>query len=406
MSREQFWEWTKAIDKLLAFDDSHIDGHAPGCSGPWLQAYAAAGPSTDHETMTPAEALEKVRAGMYVLIREASAAKNLAALLPAITIENARRFAFATDDRHPNDLLAEGSIDNNLRAAVKGGLDPITAVRLATINAAEVFGLRDRGAIAPGRRADLVVTESLDNFRAVKVFSGGRLVAEVNQPLTGWSFPAVNDQPVRNTVHLDPEHLSLRIATADRAPGSRIRVIGLVPDQLITEERIMEASIRNKEATADPERDLLKLAVIERHRYSGRTGLGFIHGLGIKKGAIAGSIGHDCHNITVAGTNDSDMLKAIEAVRDLGGGLVAALGNEVIAGVPLPIAGLMSDQPVTTVCEQMETLLNSVEKLGSVYRDPFKYLSFMALEVIPKLKLTDRGLVDVEKFDFVDLWAD
>lgn len=395
-----------AIDKLLAFSGSHIDGHAPGCSGPWLQAYAASGPSTDHETMTPAEALEKVRAGIYVLIREASAAKNLRDLLPAITRENARRFAFATDDRHPTDLIAEGSIDNNLRIAVKAGLDPVTAVRIATINGAEAFGLKDRGAIAPGRRADLVVTPSLEDFRAVQVFSGGRLAAREDQPSTRWALPAADEQAVRNTIHLKSEDISLHIGAADRASGSRIRVIGIVPDQLITEERIMEASISNGQAMADPERDLLKLAVIERHRYTGSIGLGFIHGLGIKQGAIAGSVGHDCHNITVAGANDSDMLKAIEAIRDSGGGLVATLDQRIIGCVPLPIAGLMSDQPVSTVCEQMETLLSSIEQLGSEHRDPFKYLSFMALEVIPKLKMTDLGLVDVEKFDFTDLWVD
>ena len=395
-----------AIEKLLAFTDSHIDGHAPGCSGHWLQAYAAAGPATDHETMTPAEALEKVRAGMYVLIREASGAKNLRDLLPAITADNSRRFAFSTDDRHPTDLITDGSIDNNLRIAIKAGLDPITAVRLATINGAEAFGLKDRGAIAAGRRADLVVTPCLEDFRASQVFAGGRLVAREYQPLSGWPLPAADEQSVRNTIHLKSTGFSLRIPAEGRTSGARIRVITIVPNQLITEERIMGASIHNDEAIADPERDLLKLAVIERHTHTGRTGLGFICGLGIKKGAIAGSVGHDCHNITAAGTNDPDMLKAVEAIKNMGGGLVAVLDGHVIADVPLPIAGLMSDQPATLVCEQMEGLLKSAGQLGSAYRDPFKHLSFMALEVIPRLKLTDRGLVDVDNFAFVPLWLE
>ncbi|HOT90719.1 MAG TPA: adenine deaminase [Anaerolineae bacterium] len=409
-----------ALEKLLAFGDGHIDGHAPGVGGPWLQAYVAAGPSTDHESMTADEALEKARLGMYVLVREATAARNLHALLPAITPENARRFAFATDDRHPADLIEEGSVDHNLRLAIAAGLPPLTALRMATLNAAEAFGLKDRGAIAPGRRADLVVTPSLEDFCAVKVFAGGKLVAEDGQPVGEWPLPTADESRVRGSIHVDIDALSFRIP----AEGTRIRAIGVIPDQIVTDERIFEARIMStdltdktdsmpvksaqsveKEAVADIERDLLKLAVIERHSRTGRIGLGFVHGLGLKRGAIAGSVGHDCHNITVAGVSDAEMRAAVRAVKDLGGGLVAVLNGTVLASVPLPIAGLMSDQPVEVVRAQMDMLLERVKELGSPLHDPFMHLGFLALEVIPKLKLTDQGLVDVEKFDFVPLWV-
>ncbi len=390
-----------ALEKILAFGDGHIDGHAPGVTGPWLQAYVAAGPSTDHESMTAEEALEKARLGMYVLVREATAARNLHALLPAITPENARRFAFATDDRHPADLIEEGSIDHSLRLAIAAGLPPITALRMATLNAAETFGLTDRGAIGPGRRADLVVTPSLTDFRAVKVFAGGKLVAADGQLVGEWSLPQADESRVRGSIHVDVDALSFRIP----AEGTRVRAIGIIPDQIVTDERVMEATIVGGEAVCDVTRDLLKMATIERHNHTGKIGLGFVQGLGLKRGAIAGSVGHDCHNVTVAGVNDTEMRAAVRAVKDLGGGLVAVLDGEVIASVPLPIGGLMSDQPVEVVRAKMDILLERVKELGSPHHDPFMHLGFLALEVIPKLKLTDQGLVDVEKFDFVSLWT-
>ncbi|HQE91607.1 MAG TPA: adenine deaminase [Anaerolineae bacterium] len=390
-----------ALEKLLAFRDRSIDGHAPGATGPWLQAYIAAGPSTDHESMTAAEAREKARLGMYVLVREATAARNLHALLPVITPENARRFAFATDDRHPADLIEEGSIDHNLRLAVAAGLPPITALRMATLNAAEAFGLKDRGAIGPGRRADLVVTPSLEDFHATKVFAGGKLVAADGVPVGEWPLPQADESCVRGSIHVDVDALSFRIP----AEGTRVRAIGVIPDQIVTDEQVMDAFIVNGEAISDVARDLLKMATIERHNSTGRVGLGFVHGLGLQRGAIAGSVGHDCHNITVAGVSDAEMRAAVRAVKDMGGGLVAVRAGEMLAGVPLPIGGLMSDQPVEVVRAQMDTLLERVKELGSPLHDPFMHLGFLALEVIPKLKLTDQGLVDVEKFDFVALWV-
>jgi adenine deaminase len=391
-----------ALEKLRAFQGRVIDGHAPAVSGKWLQAYAGAGPGSDHECTTADEMIEKLRLGIVVFIRESTAAKNLRALLPAVTPQNSRRCAFGTDDRHPADLLDEGHLDHLIRLAVAEGLDPVTAVQMATLNAAEWFRLRDRGAIAPGRRADLVVFSDLKGFRAEMVFAGGALVAQDGVPVGEWPTPAVDDSRVRDSVHVDWDRLSFAIP----AQGKRVRVIGVVPDQVVTEHLVETAQVVNGLAVADPERDLLKLAVIERHRGTGNVGLGFVRGLGLKRGALAGSVGHDAHNLTVAGCDDTSMMTAARAVGDLGGGLVAAAGEEVLGAVPLPIAGLMSDQPVETVRQQMERLVGIARDLGSPLHDPFMALGFLALEVIPALKLTDQGLVDVDKFDFVSLWVE
>ncbi|HEC35935.1 MAG TPA: adenine deaminase, partial [Anaerolineae bacterium] len=396
----------EVVAKAEAFQGKVIDGHAPGIGGKWLQAYAGAGPGSDHECTTVAEMLERLRLGMYVFIRESTAARNLRALLPAVTPQNSRRCTFCTDDRHPADLLDEGHIDYLIRLAVAEGLDPITAIRMATLNGAEWFRLYDRGAVGPGRRADLVVFSNLKDFRPEIVFSGGRLVAQGGEPVGEWPEPRADESGVRGTVHMDWERISLAIPAPDpSASTALVRVIGVVPDQVVTEHLVERVPVRDGEAVADPERDILKIGVLERHQGTGDVGLGFVQGLGLKRGALAGSVGHDCHNLIVVGCDDTSMMTAARAVGDLGGGLVAAAGEEVLASVPLPIAGLMSDQSVKTVRRQMERLVEVAKNLGSSLHDPFMTLGFLALEVIPALKLTDQGLVDVEKFDFVPLFV-
>jgi adenine deaminase len=396
-----------ALEKLVAFQGRVIDGHAPAISGKWLQAYVGAGPGSDHECITADEMLEKLRLGVVVFIRESTAARNLRALVPAITPQNSRRCAFSTDDLHLGDLLDEGHVGHLIRMAVAEGLDPITAIQMATLNAAEWFRLRDRGAIAPGKRADLVVFSNLKDFRAEMVFAGGGLVARDGAPVGDWPTSAV-DADVRDTVHVDWGQLSFAIpAQGGRVHArTRVRIIGVVPDQVVTEHLIEPAKVVDGLAVADLERDLLKIAVVERHRGTGNVGLGFVRGLGLRRGALAGSVGHDAHNLIVVGCDDTSMMTAARAVGDLGGGLVAAVGEEVLASVPLPIAGLMSDQPVEVVRHQMDRLVAVAHDLGSSLHDPFMALGFLALEVIPALKLTDQGLVDVEKFDFVPLWVE
>ncbi len=390
------------IRKIHMYQGRVLDGHAPGLSGAGLNAYIAAGIRSDHECTTPDEMVEKLRLGMTIFIREATGARNLHALLPAVTPENAGRVCFCTDDRHPAELIDEGSIDHIIREAVAAGLDPLTAIRMGTLNAANYFDLHDRGAVAPGRRADMVVFSDLHDFRPEMVFRGGQLVAQEGETLVGQTHaewqPYVH---LRSSMNVRWDAIDFTIP----AEGERIRVIGHIPEQIVTEHQILEAAIKDGLAVTDPARDLLKIAVIERHRSSGSMGKGFIQGFGLKRGAIAGTVAHDHHNLIVIGADDTSMRSAAAEVIKMGGGLVAVEGGRVRASLPLPIAGLMSDQPMHTVRAAIDRLSAAAQAMGSPLADPFMAMGFMALEVIPSLKLTDEGLVDVERFDTVPLWV-
>jgi len=390
------------LAKMAAFGGRPLDGHAPALSGPALNAYAAAGAGSDHECATVAEAAEKLARGFYILIRKATNANDLDALLPLVNEHNNRRICLCTDDRIPSDLIMQGSIDHLLSDTIAFGIEPVTAFRMATLNSAEWFGLHDRGAVAPGRRADLIVFDDLRAPSAAQVYAGGRLWAEDGRLLCDpYQDPAPVPAVVSSSVRVAWDAFDLRIP----ADGARVRVIGSLQDQLLTEERIIAPLVKDGQAMADPARDILKMAVVDRHTASGATGLGFIQGFGLNRGAIAGTVAHDHHNLVVIGADDESMTTAARTVAEMGGGLAVAEGTQALATLPLPVAGLMSDRPLGEVRNRYDSLLDASHEFGSSIRDPFMAMSFMALEVIPKLKLTDQGLVDVEAFDIVDLFV-
>ena len=389
----------EVLAKLEAFDGRVIDGHCPRLTGLSLNAYAAAGIGSDHESTAIAEAREKLRLGMMIFLREGTAARNLRNLVPLITKDNERRLCLCTDDRHCQDLLDEGSIDYLIRVAIAEGVDPMTAFRMASLNASEYFRLHDRGAVAPGRRADLVVFSDLESPSIEMVFKDGALVARDGKLLdegepdleTGW------------VAGLNVKWSNLDFAVAAR--GRRLRVIGCTPGELVTESLTMDATIERGNAVADTGRDLLKMAVIERHHATGNVGTGFVKGLGLTRGAIAGTVAHDHHNLVVIGADDESMRTAVEAVAEAGGGQAAAEKDRVLARVALPIAGLMSSRPASAVGDDVRSLKRAAKSLGSPALDPFTTMSFLALEVVPSLKLTDLGLVDVDKFEIVPLFV-
>jgi adenine deaminase len=389
------------LEKIALYPKGPVDGHAPLLSGQALNAYRLAGIGSDHECTQLAEAREKLDLGFYLMVREGSLAKNLADLLPAVTAASLRRTMLVTDDCHPEDLLESGHLNALLRRAVGLGLDPIQAVTMATLNPAEYFGLRDRGALAPGLKADLVVLGDLETFQVSKVFKDGRLWVDGGRLLADLPTPVATTPTSAFRVQEFPVE-----AFSPAAAGELVKVIGLVPGQLLTEKRVMPAPIRAGRLAADPSRDLLKLAMVERHHGSGHLGLGLVQGFGLKRGACASSVAHDSHNIVVVGADEGDMLAAVRHLAALGGGLAVVAGGRVVADLPLPIAGLMSPKPLHEVAAAYGRLKAAYRDLGGILPDPFMALSFLALPVIPELKLTDLGLVDVGRFQVVPLFGE
>lgn len=388
------------LAKLQLFRGRVIDGHAPSLRGHDLQAYCSAGIRSDHETSDLQEAEEKLAAGMMVMIREGTSAKNLEALVPLVNRKNSRRFCLVTDDLHPEDLLEKGHLDHVLRKAVRLGLDPLTALQMVTVQPAEFFRLLDRGAVAPGYRADIVVMEDLEGFSAERVYKDGRLVVMDGKTV---HFPEVKNKdfpawPIR-VPPLTTETFRIR------KQGARARVIEIIPGQILTRERVTEVLSVDGWVISDTRNDVLKLMVLERHKGTGRIGRGLVHGFGLRKGAFASSVAHDSHNIIAVGVEDLDLYTVVEEIRRMGGGLVVAEGGKILARAALEIGGLMSKEPLESLSTQIKTLSRAAESLGCTLSGPFMALSFLSLPVIPELKLTDRGLVDVRIFAQVPLFV-
>lgn len=390
----------QVLAKILATLQSGlvVDGHAPGLNGGDLNAYAVAGVMSDHECTTLEEARQRIRLGMWLMIREGSAARNLDTLLPLVKELHPPRVFFVTDDRDPQDLTSRGHIDSMVRRAIELGLDPVEAIRLASYNTAQYFRLYNRGAIAPGFVADLVVLDDLNTFAVESVYKDGKLVAQDGKLLVeppSFAFTGVTD-----TIHIGAvsEH-DLRIPAKD----GMVEVVGIQPGQITTLHLREEAPVRDGELVADPRRDLLKLAVIERHHASGRVGLGLVKGFGLREGALASSVAHDAHNLVIAGTNDRDILAAARALEAMGGGFAFAVDGEIRASVPLPLAGLVSPLPADELVRQLRALDAAAAEAGCPLEHPCMTLSFLSLSVIPSLKLTDQGLIDVETFTLLPL---
>ncbi len=384
------------LDKVEAANGKVIDGHAPSLTGKDLNAYIAAGISSDHESVSLAEAKEKLNRGMYVMIREGSSEKNLETLLPLVTDKTHSRCFFVVDDRSCYDLLNDGDIDAVVRKAIGLGLNPVRAIQMATINTAQYFKLGKLGAVAPGYRANLIVTGDLKTFPIDLVFYQGRLVGEDRQSL--FDAPKLNRQKLTGTVKIKPfvkEALQLKIS------GDTMPVIEIVHGQIITRKRIEKVVISQGIVASDLERDILKAVVVERHHATGNIGLGLVKGFGLKRGALASSVAHDSHNIVVVGTNDDDIYLAVKEIERLQGGLVVVADGRVVASLALPVAGLLSGESLENVVTKLAKMEEAASVLGTSLSSPFATLSFLALPVIPELRLTDLGIVDVLQFKLI-----
>lgn len=384
------------LSKIALARGKVIDGHAPGVTGKNLTAYIAAGILSDHESVSLEEAEEKLRQGMFIMIREGSSEKNLDALLPLVTDKTYKRCFFVVDDRSCADLLRDGDIDAVVRRAIRRGLDPVRAIQMATINTAEYFRLDKLGAVAPGYLANLIVTGELSELPMDMVFYRGRLVAGEGKPL----FPLyqADNKGLTDTVKIKPFDIeALRLM----ASGETELVIEIVPGQIITRKRVEKVGVKDGVIIPETGRDILKLVVVERHKATGNIGLGLVAGFGLKRGALASSVAHDSHNIVAVGTNDEDILAAVKEIERRHGGLAVAVGGRVSGSLALPVAGLLSDEPLEVVVARLEKLEKLARDLGTTLPSPFATLSFLALPVIPELRLTDLGLVDVNAFKLV-----
>ena len=381
------------LGKMALFRGGVIDGHAPGVSGKALNAYVVSGAGSDHECTTLEEAREKLSRGMHIMIREGSSEKNLEALLPVVDDSTYGRCFFVVDDRSCVDLLADGDVDAVVRKAIASGLDPVRSIQMATVNTARYFGLRGLGAIAPGYDASFFVVDDLTTLKADMVFHCGLLIARSGEMIT--KLPHYKTNELSDSVkvkRLHPE--SLRIRTSRPS----FPVIEVIPGQIVTAKRLEKVDTVDGFVVTDVGRDRRKLAVVERHRRTGNVGVGLVEGFGLRRGALASSVAHDSHNIIVVGCSDEDIMEAIKEVERLHGGLVVCDGGKVVASMALPIAGLISDKPLRFVAQEFSKVDRAAHELGARLPAPFATLSFLALPVIPELKLTDLGLVDVAEF--------
>ena len=433
---------SQTLSKLIAVGTKPKDGHAPLVSGRSLDAYIIAGLGSDHECTNLSEAVEKLRKGMHIMIRQGAHERNLQNLIPLINDFNSTHISLVSDDRDVIDLEENGHMDHLVRTAISFGLPPIRAIQMASINTARYFGLKNMGAIAPGFRADFILLDDLKSFRISDVFLDGK---RINLNYSGGHGDGINSSQIgikvkgmtsdiwvnsddtqllqstassslsilqNNTMRIksldDPNIFSTPAKPTTSSSLASIQVIGVIPGQLITQKRVIRPKVNeDHQPLADTYRDIAKLAVIERHHKTGNIGLGFIQGLGLKTGAIVSSVAHDSHNLVVAGMNDMDMLTAAKHISLIGGGLAVVDNCQVIASLPLPIAGLMSDQNISSVISNLTAVNEACRRLGdNIIKDPFMLLSFMSLPVIPSLKLTDKGLVDVDRFEFTNLWVD